>query len=524
MYKVTLIEPNQVTTRDHNGFVLGSIRPNVPLHTQPLVAASLRERTNLDLDVQIYNPTIHNAEQETQYKTTEDYGSRTLTHFMRGDSLDSSRFQEALDADIVGITANFTERANVAFAIAKEAKKINPEVKIIYGGSDAVHRKTLYLTHGNGDIIVPKDSEIVGPEVVRAILLRDSLERIAGITYREGDTLREIRGTSAQYGKNKMQDVPIPALDLVANEIPLWTMDHEGPFPEGISGPISYFEMSRGCHNSCGFCTSASIPYSFMTSEQVEERLEEFTKYGIKTLNIIDDNLLTRLLVPQGRDNLLATFSVLEEQGVRWSFGNGLQYSLFRQSDGILDEEVIQAVFSGAYCLYVPLEDPVDMRYKKLSGNPHQQLTGDISDLFKRNTEIIKAIAETGIKRMTFGFIVGYPEETKERLSRVQKTLEDLKDELFCVNPRLEILFMPQLHMPLPGTADYRAIQTNGTMNFSLDEHPELVQFALSTYNPAFVDDRLQLIENLNDKNTLEEWVNGIYPKGIVSNQKGDSA
>ena len=49
MYKVTLIEPNHVTTRDQNGLVLGTIRPNVPLHTQPLVAASLREKTRIVL-------------------------------------------------------------------------------------------------------------------------------------------------------------------------------------------------------------------------------------------------------------------------------------------------------------------------------------------------------------------------------------------------------------------------------------------------------------------------------------------
>ena len=524
IYKISLIEPNHVTTRDDEGRILGSVRARVPLHTQPLVAASLRENSQVPLVIEVFNPTLLAPSQET-YLRASKYGAIAMEHSYRGVPIESHHFTRiASESDICGITANFTERANVAVLIARRLREISPDIKIVYGGSDALHRPDFYLTEGGGDVIVPKDAEITGPQVIDALLGVGCLDKIPGITYRDGERIQSTPGIPshpASTERHRMDLVPLPALDLVVGQIPMWTEDHEGPLPNGVHPPLTYAEFSRGCHENCSFCATAGVRYSYASPRYVEQYLQHLKHFGVSTINLVEDNILTRILLKrgQGRFDLLETFQLLRDHGFQWCFGNGIQYSLLRRRDGTFDHEVLEAMFSNCYCVYIPLEDiprpGSGFQYPKLFGlSPRSVTAASAEKIFRENHYILEAIAGLGVPRMTLGFILGAARESPSDILHVEESLQRLRDHLLEVSPSMEQLYMPHIWMALPGTKDYRDLcaiidQDPARIN------PEYFQFAIGTCGPKWIQERLRLIESLNGKETLLDWNRGRYPHGV---------
>ncbi len=519
-YLVTLVEPHGVITRDDRGRILGSLRRRAPLHSQQIIGATLREGLGDNFDVRIYNPKLADPNHEEHYHSTS-YGPYRLTHYRVGESFNSSSFRARMkETDILGITVNFTQVSTNAISLARAARAINPKIKIIYGGSDAsatVNQREFYLKIGGGHVIVPKDAEDISAAVVRALVGDGSLGRIAGISHNLHRMSPQHNLPVPTPSKERMKKVPLPALDLVEDQIPRWTEDHEGPLPKRVETPIAYVEFARGCHERCDFCTIAGVPYSAMDTEQAEAFLKHFRKYGIKSLMIITDNELTLSLTENGRSTLLERYRLLKHYDFRWNFGNGLQYSLFRRKDGSLDSELMDAMFSGAYCMYTPLEDPLTMEYEKLLGHPRLRIHDhtDAATAFERSIEILEYIAATGIPKMTFGFLMGGPADTVDRVRAHEKPLRMLKERLARVNPHMEMLFTPFIEMPLPGTANYELYHRSKLIKADIDTDPELWQFALTTFgNYEMVEERLRLIALLNGQDALDTWTStGLYPK-----------
>ena len=513
-YRITLVEPHGVKTRDLDGRVLGTFRPNTPLHTQPIVAGSLIREVGRDFDVQIYNPKIVAPEHEELYRKTSPYGNgslSTLHHWRVGESIESKNFREiSLNSDIMGITANHTQFAHSAIALAKKAKEVNPGIKVVYGGSDACSRPHFYLSEGRGEVVVPKDGETTGPRVVSALVGNGRLENIPSIAYRSGEGIRINRPDKSRGWANRMISVPLPAFQLVKEQIPDWTEDYKGPPTGGIKAPLAYAEFARGCPERCGFCTTAGTNYSFMETGQVKQYARHLKAYGISTLLLIADNELAQSLVPHGkiekgatgRELLIERFAILKGEGFKWNFWNGLQISLLRKQDGSLDSDLMHAMFSGAYEMYIPSEGLIgDIFYDKQRGNPKvRRMDGRNADeVFESNMSILEEIARIGVPKMTLGFIVGYPHDSLERVRLLARPFSKVKERLKRANPGIEVLFTPLLHTPLLGTRDYQEYSSRQLITCDIRKDPELWQFGLTTYaQHEMVEERLRLIEVLN--------------------------
>jgi radical SAM superfamily enzyme YgiQ (UPF0313 family) len=526
-YKITLVEPHRVKSiwkRGSDVAIIGTVRQHTPLHTQPIVAAKLCEALGDDYEIAIVDSRLIEPETEECYKTVP-YGEGILEHYRVGLGLESERFRDiARHTDILGITVNFTQEAAVAVAIGQRAKELNHRVKLIYAGSDVRARASYYLTTGQGDAVILGDGEYCGAALIRALLGKEPLNGIPSIAYIEDGNIYQ----SPTRATVPMEDVPLPAFNLVAQDIPRWIESHEGDLPKGVFPPLAYVETSRGCHETCGFCYSAGLSYRTMKTEQVTQYAAHLKKWGFRTLMMMADNELTPLLMRKvpgtdisGRELIIKRYRVFREYGFCWEFSNGLQYSMFYQG-GVFDEELIEEMFSNCFRLFTPIEDPLGLVYDKLRGTPAERRK--LSD--RTNEQIfndhhlntLTRIAATGLKMMTFGLIIGWPGDTAERVRQVGERCKILRDAIKEANPNCQTLFTPFIGIPIPGTRNWFDYQKRGAIKEDVEAHPEAWQFALTTYgNFEMVDERLKLIAELNGEEAFREWTStGAYPHQIA--------
>lgn len=525
LYNVTLLEPHRVKSvwrRGSERRIMGSVRQNTPLHSQPVIAAMLRQKLDDRFSFSIVDCRLRDPEREEAYKEVP-YGDGVLEHHRVGMSLEGPGFETvARESDVLGITVNFTQAAGVAFDIAKRAKALNPRLSIVYGGADARARYEHYLTRGAGDAVVLGDGERCGADLIRALVGHGKLEDVSSIAFAEDGRIRV--GQPPLRETVPMEEVPLPAFDLVGEDLGSWVQSHEGDLPPGIHPPLAYVETSRGCHETCPYCYSAGLRYRFMPSHQIEEYCDHLLGYGIRTIMMIADNELTPMLIPKvrgyggsGRDLLLERYEIFQRKGLAWEFSNGLQYSMFYR-DGQLDEELIERMFSGCYRLFTPIEDPLDLPYEKLYGSPGERRrhvkTAD--EAFEQHhMKVLARIAATGLPMMTFGVIIGWPGDTVERVIRVRERCRRLAEAIWEANPSCQLLFTPFVGIPIPGTKNWEQYGREGLIREDVELHPEAWQFCLTTYgNFEMVEARLRMIADLDGEQALEEWTStGVYPR-----------
>ena len=527
LYKIILIEPHRIKSiwrRGSQSTILGTIRKRTPLHSQPIIAARLRETLGEDYAIEIVDSRMISPENEEHYKSAP-YGEGTLEHYRVGLSLDGPRFREiAGQADVLGVTVNFTQEAGAAVDIGRRAKELNPRIRLIYSGADARARCEYYLTEGRGDAVVLGEGERCGPPLIRALLGKEPLDQVPSIAYSENGTIR--KGPGPAWDKVPMEEVSLPAFDLVAHDIPRWDESHEGPLPEGVLPPLAYVETSRGCHETCEFCYTAGVKHRVMRTPQVEQYARHLRDWGIQSLMMIADNDLTPLLMRRvrgtsisGRDLIIERYRVFRKYGFCWEFSNGLQYSMFLRN-GHLDEELIEEMFSNCYRLFTPIEDPLELAYAKLHGTPAERRKSlkSIDQIFyDHHVRVLARIAATGLKMMTFGLIIGWPGDTVERVREVGERCKIIRDAVKKANPDCQTFFTPFIGIPIPGTANWFDYGERGLIKEDVVVHPEAWQFALTTYgNYEMVDARLRLIADLDGEEALETWTStGSYPDHI---------
>lgn len=493
---MALIEvPELKVTYDVNGRkeVYCAVRTDYPKQSQLIVAGILRHLGN----VAIVDMKLGESEREEFFKEFQ-YGKGTIKCYRKGAGFESAG--AAIKAsDILVLTSNFTRSSGIVVDFIKYAKSVNPRIKIIVGGSDATPRPEHYLKNG-ADIVVLGEGEYILPRLVQAVTKNRPLEGITGIAYGQNGSVRHNSRNPATDRVN-VDDIPLPALDLVERHLENYVEAFEGPLPENVKTPIGILETSRGCMEACSFCTTPHLrkDYRFMSTGRIKEWLGHFKKFGIETLVLMEDNLLSRLRFPDGRKKVMELFNLLRDCGFAWEFGNGLEIGKF-MSEGRIDHELIDKMFYhdvrdgqylGCYRLYTPLESlhqEPDKVHKKL--RPYDQELG-----------ILEAIAATQIPMMTFGIIIGRPDDTDETLKLTEKRCLEIKR---LVEARgVDAYFTPYLNTLFPGTADYEKYRT--LLKYDIENFPELYHFhtaGMQTEN--FAPERLTIL-----KRELEERING---------------
>ncbi len=183
--------------------------------------------------------------------------------------------------DIVGLSV-MTFQRKTAFRVIELIRALKPDVRIVVGGYDPSLAADAYQHEASGvDFIVRGEGELTFRELLRAVENGSDFRKIAGLTYRDGQSWRE--------------NVPRPVHSLEGDDIRLpnraarvlggYTM---------LGRQIDVVETSRGCTFDCGFCSIIEMrgrnfhTYSF---DRVLADIRDARDKGARAIFIVDDNI-----------------------------------------------------------------------------------------------------------------------------------------------------------------------------------------------------------------------------------------
>jgi len=460
--------------RDNGEEIVSSvIRTNYPKPGLTIVPAIV-EQTGL-CDVEAIDMKIRDQDTIVPYREFQ-YGDGTMVASRMG--VPFEKLEDKLrNTDVLGLSINPTSWANIAKDFMQYAKSVNPDIKIIIGGNEATFRPEHYLKEGLADIAMLGEAETSLPNLLQSFRDHSDLRSVRGIAYSEnGELVR-----TGMPEKPRMEDVPLPALDLLKEDIPLWTTPIEYfPLPEGVSTPIGFTFFTRGCYQNCEYCTSPRKMgrFRYNSLEKIAEELDHFKEHGISTLNIWDDSLTSVMYQgalgrEEGRKYLIELAQLLKRKGFAYEFSQGVVIKdLWDKEKNQPDFELINALYSnetqngkfvGCYGEYFPTE------FLQVE-NPHERCAK--LEGFEVEKEILKAILNSGTRLISYSSIMGSNSDTPENFEFATSRLKEL-GELIRENGGTP-LATPFVYSTFPGTR----LWDGGAMNlaYSIDEFPELYQ------------------------------------------------
>ena len=162
---------------------------------------------------------------------------------------ETEKIIESTDFDVV-LIGGLAPTYGRIIALSKFVKSVNPEAKIIAGGSAAMSMPEVLLKNSEVDIICTGEGEITIVELLNKLNKHPNvqLDDIAGICYKENSDKDRIVYTQPRpLIQNLDEQSSLPAYDLLPMEIYL-----SNPIV-GIGRDMDMIDM-RGCPYHCTFC------------------------------------------------------------------------------------------------------------------------------------------------------------------------------------------------------------------------------------------------------------------------------
>jgi hypothetical protein len=197
------------------------------------------------------------------------------------------------DTRLYGISATYLDYDGL-FSLTREIKKHNPSGRIIVGGWASFSYADLLDTIRDIDIVVVGPGEQTVQELIPAILKGTSIAQIKGIAFRVNDIPYF---TGRRQGIVRLDDLLLPDV----SDTPPFKFKHSTIF--------NYYS-SRGCPNSCKFCTIGQMheSYNAMSARKVvDDLVKTLYKYPEVDLLSLSDDLFDIRRLP----------GIIEEMGRR---------------------------------------------------------------------------------------------------------------------------------------------------------------------------------------------------------------
>lgn len=300
--------------------------------------------------------------------------------------------------DVLGLTA-VSQTFTSARLMARLAKQINPQVKVIVGGPHASVAGSRLLDHPEIDVIVRGEGEMTLVDILQAIDAGEPIHPIKGTIVRDGSDTIENAGRPML--KN-LDDLCIP------HEIAEQTLlGYESHPPQAFR----YLFASRGCPFNCLFCGSRDVwgrKPRVRSPENVVREIQGLQARGLKRLHFEDD------LFGTTKEHLhkLCDVFARELQGVQWSCELHAK---------LVDAETVAHMrAAGCYSILLGVE----------SGS------NEVLTAMRKGTTVEEALAACGLIRaagieLTTFFLVGFPQETEATLAETVAAMKATKaDEI----------------------------------------------------------------------------------------------
>lgn len=347
---------------------------------------------------------------------------------------DFASYLQAYNPDVIGITA-FTLEFKSALKMAQIAKKINPNIKIIFGGPHVSNVPEESLKNEAIDFIFRAEADAGFSLLIQQLLFskKPNFKKIPGLGWK---TNKKIILNPIKF-VDDLDSLPFPnfeAMDFL--KYPKLYLAKKHP-----SAPIL---TSRGCPFNCTFCTAKQVSgkrWRFRSPENIIQELKILkSKYGIKEFQIWDDNFTMDKIRAKKFCDLL----IKEKLNLVWWCPNGVRLET-------LDKELlIKMKKSGCYAIAFGIESGSQKIQKDMKKNLD----------FKHLREMVEFSSKLGFRTQGF-FIIGYPTETKEDILKTIKLAKALPLMRASIS----------LFQPLFGSEIYEDLRFEGRIpeNYSLE-------------------------------------------------------
>ncbi|MFX1297917.1 MAG: B12-binding domain-containing radical SAM protein [Promethearchaeota archaeon] len=319
------------------------------------------------------------------------------------------------DPDVLGLsTITLSFFSLNAIAIAKEIKKWNPNIKIVFGNKHATYNDVRILKkYDFVDVCVRHEGENTILELLNAFSKQLPLKNIRGITFSENG--RIIRNEERERIKD-LDALPFP--DRKSLKVP-----YKAGFGVLELVPSGYTSLttSRGCPRKCTFCDGTRTRgYRARSIENVIEELDYLQNEGYKFVNFIDDNFTLN------RKRVMKLCSLMKKNKIE------LDWACSGRVDQAAPEMLEDMQRKNCRMLFYGMESANQriLNYYKKGITPRQMISA------------VKNARRAKIPILVGSFILGAPGETLQEILNTLKFLTKLDIDY----PALNVLFS------MPGT------------------------------------------------------------------------
>ena len=361
----------------------------------------------------------------------------------------------------VGVAVWTGEPIKWALNFSREAKRIRPDVPVIWGGWHPSILPEQCLKDSSVDIVVKGQGEITFSELLKRLEEKKPLRNCAGIAFKENG--RIINNTDRPF----TDITKFPPLNYSF-------IDPEKYFAKKGTRQLDYYS-SQGCPYRCRFCADPLVFEGRWSSHSATRVLQEITylvsKYNVQEVFFSDDNLFANIKrIEEICDGLISS-------NLKISWLGTVRADLLKK---VSDDSLRKIKASGCRKFNIGAESGSEEILKRIN----KKCTTD--DLI----ESAGKCSKYGI-HAAFSFIAGLPHEEKRHLRQTVNLIKKIKE----INGNFE--FKIFFYLPYPGSEISSELKEQGA---ALPETlEEWMDFHFQKLNMPWIDKSLnELTDRLN--------------------------
>ena len=334
---------------------------------------------------------------------------------------------EEFNPSVIGLTVK-SQNFNSGTIVAKIAKKINPEIKIIVGGAHSTMNGTKVFECKNIDFACIGEGENTISDLINALENNTDLNLVDGIKFRENNKIITT--------KPRAYIDDLDTLDFALTTAPK-VLKNFDKYPKRAFG---YVFGSRGCPYACTFCESKAMwtrKVRYRSPENIISELKQMYEFGIRQVNFDDDTFGI------SKKNIKIINDLLEKELPEMTYTCETVVQLAK------DEEVVKDMKRGGCTgTYVGIE----------SGNNEMLKSIKKTQTTDECIQAIRNLQKHGIDSHAF-IMVGFPNETEETFKQTMDFIPKLRPD--------NIIF--SVFTPYPGSDLFYQCQKDGIIDGEFD-------------------------------------------------------
>lgn len=321
---------------------------------------------------------------------------------------------------VVGISCP-TVKYESALYIADLAKKLFPQVTIVFGGCHPTALPEQVMSNSQVDYVVQGEGELTMAELLLALEDKADIEHIAGLSYKAKG---KIVHNPPRHLIPKLDDLPFPKRELLLNDAKYYAED------------MGLLMGSRGCPFNCTYCASNIMWHRKVRYRSIANIIGEIKqvqqRYGTCQFSFEDDSFTAN-------SKIIMEFcrQVIEQKlQINWSAITRIN---------LLTEEMVRQM-QRAGCNHIRVG--IETGSEKILKDTCKGLT---LDEMRRGAKILHKL---GMYWSAY-FMVGLPTETEEDIRATISFMQEIKPDYVTLS----------IFTPYPGTAIFQELRKLGKIS-----------------------------------------------------------